>query len=85
SESGIPLDSDSDSDALFLRGHLAVLFGLLIRGSPANKAHVLSALDGPERLIEHARDFAAFYDAFGGELEGRVAKEVVVFLEALVS
>ncbi|KAG6901528.1 hypothetical protein C0995_010827 [Termitomyces sp. Mi166 len=80
-----PPDADSDSDALFLRGHLAVLFGLLIRGSPANKAHVLGALEGEglERLVEHARDFAAFYDAFGGETEGRVAKEVVGFLEGL--
>ncbi|KAG6885337.1 hypothetical protein C0993_002966 [Termitomyces sp. T159_Od127] len=85
SEPAGALDPDPDSDALFLRGHLAVLFGLLIRCSPANKAHVLSALDGPERLVEHARDFAAFYDAFGGETEGRVAKEVVVFLEGLVS
>lgn len=46
--------------------------------------HVLSALNGPEKLVEHARDFAAFYDAFGGETEGRVAREVVVFLEGLV-
>ncbi|KNZ75190.1 hypothetical protein J132_04676 [Termitomyces sp. J132] len=76
-------DADTDSDALFLRGHLAVLFGLLIQGSSANKAHILSAIDGSEKLVEHARDFAAFYDAFGGETEGRVAKEVVVFLESL--
>ncbi|KAG6841121.1 hypothetical protein C0991_001690 [Blastosporella zonata] len=78
-------DHDHDSDALFLRGHLAVLFGLLIRGSPANEAYVLGKLGGPERLVEHARDFAAFYDAFGGEAEGRVARDVVAFLERLGS
>ncbi|KAG6816275.1 hypothetical protein H0H87_007312 [Tephrocybe sp. NHM501043] len=74
---------DHDSDALFLRGHLSVLFGLLIRGSSENKGYILGKLSGPESLVEHARDFAAFYDTFGGEAEGRVAREVVTFLEGL--
>ncbi|KAG6812337.1 hypothetical protein H0H92_003324 [Tricholoma furcatifolium] len=76
-----PKEADPpDPDALFLRGHLAVLFGLLIRDSATNEAHVRRMLEAPQRLVEHARDFVAFYDAFGGD-EGRVAKEVVTFLE----
>lgn len=55
-------------DASFLRGHLAVLFGLLMRGNPTNEAYILDALglgeraeNGLERLVEHAREFATFY------------------------
>ncbi|KAF5386684.1 hypothetical protein D9615_001914 [Tricholomella constricta] len=64
-------------DALFLRGHLAVVFGLLIRGSPENEAYILRALAGStsgddaevavvRRLAEQAREFVAFYVALGG-------------------
>ncbi|KAG6849614.1 hypothetical protein H0H93_006898 [Arthromyces matolae] len=83
-ESPPPEEStETETDAVFLRGHLAVLFGLLMRGSSANQTRILDALGGPERLVEHARDFAAFYDAFGGETEGRVARDVVAFLDGL--
>ncbi|KAF8075174.1 hypothetical protein FPV67DRAFT_1665903 [Lyophyllum atratum] len=78
-------------DALFLRGHLPIFFGLLIRGSPENQAYILDALDGAaaaERLVEHAREFVAFYAALGGEgaaaeAEGKVGRDVVAFLEGL--
>ena len=38
------LEAHAEADASFLRGHLAVLFGLLMVGSPANQAMVLAAL-----------------------------------------
>ncbi|KAF8075171.1 hypothetical protein FPV67DRAFT_1620063 [Lyophyllum atratum] len=89
---GPSLDPIPDTgDALFLRGHLAVLFGLLIRGSPENQTYILDALDGAAaagRLVEHAREFVAFYAALGGEgaaaeAEGKVGRDVVAFLEGL--
>ncbi|GLB41610.1 putative wings apart-like protein regulation of heterochromatin [Lyophyllum shimeji] len=79
------------ADALFLRGHLAVLFGLLIRGCPENQTYILDALGGARavgRLVEHASEFVAFYAALGGgsaaaEADGKVARDVVAFLEGL--
>lgn len=88
------LDPDPDpdpADALFLRGHLAVLFGLLIRGCPENRTYILDALGGAggaRRLVEHAREFVALYVELGGgsaaaEADGRVARDVVAFLGEL--
>lgn len=37
-------EAHAEADASFLRGHLAVLFGLLMVGSPENQAMVLAAL-----------------------------------------
>lgn len=84
------LDADT-ADTLFLRGHLAVLFGLLMRRNPANQDYLLNALAGASSratlvtLVEQAREFVAFYDALRGETEreGRVAKDVVAFLQEL--
>jgi hypothetical protein len=66
-------------DVSFLRGHLAVLFGLLMQGNPVNQVCILDALGTAsigkdertengsrfelERLIERAREFAMFYAA----------------------
>jgi len=55
-------------DASFLRGHLAVLFGLLMERNAMNQAYILGALGREQgdrgklrRLVEQAREFAAFY------------------------
>ncbi|KAF8638444.1 hypothetical protein AX17_002201 [Amanita inopinata Kibby_2008] len=65
-----------DADSLFLRGHLAVLFGLLMRGSPKNEETIMAALpvkskgEGRKmklaRLVEQAREFASFYALLTG-------------------
>jgi hypothetical protein len=70
-------DSDPDAGAAFVRGHLALLFGLLVRGAPAGRTVLLAALPGVSaraklaRLAEDARAFVAFYaalaDAGGAE------------------
>lgn len=70
SETTPPADT---SDASFLRGHLAVMFGLLMRSSPENQEQILEALNGTgagaspraklNRLVDQARDFIAFYAA----------------------
>jgi len=50
-----------------LRGHLAVLFGLLMRGSDANQLLILEALPGTlhqvklESLLQEALEFVNFY------------------------
>lgn len=41
----------SDADASFLRGHLAILFGLLMQGNKANQKAILSSLSRPLDLI----------------------------------
>ena len=82
------------ADMLFLRGHLAVLFGLLMRNSAENKNYILNALRGTagdrltlENLAEQARELSAFYDVLNnggaGESEQRVASDVVSFLEGM--
>jgi hypothetical protein len=54
--------------AELLRGHLAVLFGLLMRESSVNERIILEALPGErnsvkvESLLHEARDFVNFYD-----------------------
>ncbi|TFY69847.1 hypothetical protein EVJ58_g195 [Rhodofomes roseus] len=53
-----------------IRGHMAVLFGLLMRDCPDNQRILLDTLPGTsdkqklERLTEHARDFTSFYVDF---------------------
>jgi len=80
SESVFPADTTEaliEADASFLRGHLAVLFGLLMSESPENQSAILESLPTPttsraqknkannkvklSRLAEQARDFVAFY------------------------
>ncbi|KAI0937575.1 hypothetical protein AcV7_003573 [Taiwanofungus camphoratus] len=61
--------SDNELD-LVIRGHMAILFGLLMRGCPDNQLVLLGALPGSSdkrklnTLIEHARDFTQFYVEF---------------------
>ncbi|KDR80790.1 hypothetical protein GALMADRAFT_264743 [Galerina marginata CBS 339.88] len=98
-------EARAEADASFLRGHLAVLFGLLMIDHPENQSAILSALPSlspstmssnarsqkaakrakMSRLVEQAKDFAAFYTAvsktLGGDKESKVAKDVVSFLE----
>ncbi|KAA1473034.1 hypothetical protein DENSPDRAFT_839449 [Dentipellis sp. KUC8613] len=71
--------SDADADdpgAQIVRGHLAVLFGLLMRRCPPNEARVLDALPGATRrakldgLVGNAREFVGLYR----EVMVRVAK-----------
>lgn len=65
-----PSEEDFDAGALIVRGHLAVLFGLLIRDSSENEHIVLSALPGSARrvkldgLVRHAREFVGLYREF---------------------
>lgn len=129
--------SEREAEASFLRGHLAVLFGLLMMHSPDNQAAILDGLELPAsfymeslidsqqqnrkagteirngseddskraklaNLVNQAKDFVMFYtavsrrlscgrgDVFNGGEEtgdrkddGRVAKEVLRFLEDL--
>ena len=57
---------DDDPGTYIIRGHLAVLFGLLMRGSPANQDIILDVLPGAglKRLIRHAREFVGLYAEF---------------------
>ncbi|KAF9478231.1 hypothetical protein BDN70DRAFT_880183 [Pholiota conissans] len=95
-------EARAEADASFLRGHLAVLFGLLMMGSAGNESAILSALPSSSeatakkpqvarrvkfaRLLDQAREFAAFYSAVSGDVgeekESKVAGDVVRFLEA---
>lgn len=67
--------SSEDAGAVFIRGHLAVLFGLLMRDSE-NKVQLLASLPGVSsrvklgQLVDHAEDFVAFY----ASLEKRARK-----------
>ena len=50
SESSLPADATEalrEADASFLHGHLAVLFGLLMSGSPENQSAILESLPVP--------------------------------------
>ena len=59
-----------DNVESMISGHMAVLFGLLMRDSPENQRVLLDALPGTshsqklEKLVEHARDFTNFYVDF---------------------
>ncbi|THH17311.1 hypothetical protein EW146_g3475 [Bondarzewia mesenterica] len=74
------VDAD-DPGAHIVRGHLAVLFGLLMRQSAANQAAVLEALPGSTRrakldaLVGHARDFVGLYAAFMVRVAGGVGEK----------
>lgn len=101
SESEDPTNDAADADASFLRGHLAILFGLLMQGNQANQDAIFAALPPAgadqkrgklSRLVDQAREFVAFYAVLSGSTgdggentdgEGKIAKAVVVFLEAL--
>jgi hypothetical protein len=64
-ESHLQLEDD-DPGTHIVRGHLAVLFGLLMRGSSANQDIILDALPGtgPKGLIRHAKEFVELYSEF---------------------
>jgi hypothetical protein len=49
-----------------IRGHFAVLFGLLMRGSTENQDVILNTLPGAglEGLIRHAKEFVGLYAEF---------------------
>ncbi|KAH9968228.1 hypothetical protein BC827DRAFT_1263933 [Russula dissimulans] len=57
---------DDEPGTYIIRGHLAVLFGLLMRGSPANQDIMLDVLPGAglKGLIQHAREFVGLYAEF---------------------
>jgi hypothetical protein len=57
---------DDDPGTYIIRGHLAVLFGLLMRGSSANQHIILDALPGTglKGLIQHAKEFVGLYKEF---------------------
>lgn len=57
---------DDEPGTYIIRGHLAVLFGLLMRGSPANQDIILDVLPGAglKGLIRHAREFVGLYAEF---------------------
>jgi hypothetical protein len=63
----ISTGSQEDLSAELLRGHLAVLFGLLMRGNQANQTIILRARpEAPnqvqlESLLHEAREFVNFY------------------------
>jgi hypothetical protein len=65
------MDND-DPSADFIRGHLAVLFGLLMRDSPKNQTEILSYLPGAtvrsklDRLIDDAEQFCSIFDTLSG-------------------
>lgn len=87
-----------DADASFLRGHLAVLFGLCMRDNTANQRALLGLLPGPQsnpkvklnRLVDQARQFVAFFRIIEGETQesqressSRIGTEILRFLEGL--
>ena len=55
---------------IVIRGHMAILFGLLLQGSPRNQRLILNALPGSSdrqklnTLVRHAEDFTSFYVDF---------------------
>lgn len=60
------LKSSNELDAV-VRGHIAVLLGLLMERAPSNQRALLAALPGTSdrdklgTLLHHAQDFTAFY------------------------
>lgn len=69
-----------DADASFLRGHLAVLFGLLMQGNEKNQGALQEMLPGGQskaevkiklnRLVDQARQFVAFFTVVLGQESG---------------
>jgi hypothetical protein len=62
-----------ESGAAFLRGHLAILFGLLMEGDADAHAIILAALPGSipsaklDDVLEDARQFVSFYDSLADD------------------
>lgn len=77
-------------DMVSLLGHLAVLFGLLMRENGKNTEIIISTLpcSGESRktklgrLVEQARELVSFDASLGGP--GEVAKEVIGYLRELM-
>ncbi|CAL1709185.1 unnamed protein product [Somion occarium] len=67
-----------DSLELMMRGHIAILLGLLIKNDRENQKIILSALPGSSNrnrltsLIENAREFALFYAEFAKKVNATV-------------
>ena len=57
---------DDDPGTHIIRGHFAVLFGLLMRSSTGNQNIILETLPGAglEGLIRHAKEFVGLYAEF---------------------
>ncbi|KAG5643357.1 hypothetical protein DXG03_001039 [Asterophora parasitica] len=80
------LGAGTDADALFLRGHLAVVFGLLIRGSEENEAYLLLALTDEEEEEGRVGVRSEWERAKEREVVGKLAeqaREFVAFYTAL--
>jgi hypothetical protein len=77
------LGSVVDPGANYLRGHLAILFGLLMRDDPINQTVLLSAFAGSDNrvildsLVDQAREFVTFY----ADLTSRMAVAVAAVEE----
>ncbi|CCM05861.1 uncharacterized protein FIBRA_08097 [Fibroporia radiculosa] len=77
-------ESESELDPV-VRGHMAVLFGLIMQNCPENQKALLGALPGRsaqqklDSLIEHAREFTLVYAEFtkriSSGLEGQIRDE----------
>ncbi|KAK2462751.1 hypothetical protein APHAL10511_005269 [Amanita phalloides] len=97
----VPTGHDKDEDegeskkmlaVMTLLGHMAVLFGLLMRGNRENEGIIVGGLPGQikgesrkaklGRLAEHARELMSFDAAVSGD--GEIAREVIVFLQELM-
>jgi len=64
---GRQLQLEDDGPGIhIIRGHFAVLFGLLMRGSTENQDVILNTLPGAglEGLIRHAKEFVGLYTEF---------------------
>ena len=87
-----------DADASFLRGHLAVLFGLCMRGNTTNHKTLLNLWPGPKsnpkdkfnRLVDQARQFVSFFEIIEGQAQesqressSRTGADILRFLEDL--
>lgn len=74
------VDSE-DAGAVFIRGHLAVLFGLLMQDCDENKTQLLAALPGASdrgklsKLVDHAQGFVKFYTTLSSRTRKLQRKE----------
>jgi len=75
--------NDIDPGSGFLRGHLAVVFGLLMIDNPKNQTELLAVLPGPTKhdrlsdVVQQAAEFVGFYDRLTARLnvaEGQFEK-----------
>lgn len=72
--------SDNDFDSV-IRGHMAVLFGLLMQNCPENQHVLLRTMPGiSDRrklglLVEHAREFTLFYVEFTKKVMMAVSRQ----------